>query len=65
VAHGPQFTAETSKFAPELLQQLNERGLNLHPGQFEESGLQGVARRADGEFEGGTDPRREGVALGF
>jgi gamma-glutamyltranspeptidase/glutathione hydrolase len=65
VAHGDHFTAETAKFAPELLVGMNQRGLNPQPGQYEESGLQGVLARADGTFEGGADPRREGVALSY
>jgi gamma-glutamyltranspeptidase len=44
---------------------MNQRGLNPQPGQYEESGLQGVLARADGTFEGGADPRREGVALSY
>jgi gamma-glutamyltranspeptidase/glutathione hydrolase len=65
VAHGDHFTAEIAKFAPELLSGMNQRGLNLQPGQYEESGLQGALVRADGTFEGGVDPRREGVALSY
>jgi len=65
VAHGAQFSAETAKFAPGLLMQLNERGLNLRPGQYEESGLQGVVALPDGTLQGGADPRREGVARGY
>jgi gamma-glutamyltranspeptidase/glutathione hydrolase len=65
VAHGDHFTAETAKFAPELLNGMNQRGLNPQPGQYEESGLQGVLVRADGTYEGGADPRREGVALSY
>jgi len=65
VAHGDHFTAETAKFAPELLNGMIQRGLNPQPGQFEESGLQGVLVRADGSYEGGADPRREGVALSY
>jgi gamma-glutamyltranspeptidase / glutathione hydrolase len=65
VAHGENFTAETAKFAPELLVGMNQRGLNPQQGRYEESGLQGVLVRADGTFEGGADPRREGVALSY
>jgi gamma-glutamyltranspeptidase / glutathione hydrolase len=65
VAHGDHFTAETAKFAPVLLNGMNQHGLNPQPGQYEESGLQGVLVRADGSYEGGADPRREGVALSY
>jgi gamma-glutamyltranspeptidase/glutathione hydrolase len=65
VAHGDHFTAESARFAPELLNGMLQRGLNPQPVQFEESGLQGVLVRADGSYEGGADPRREGVALSY
>jgi gamma-glutamyltranspeptidase/glutathione hydrolase len=65
VAHGDHFTAESAKFAPELLNGMLQRGLNPQQGQYEESGLQGVLVRADGSYEGGADPRREGVALSY
>jgi gamma-glutamyltranspeptidase/glutathione hydrolase len=65
VAHGDHFTAETAKFAPELLNGMIQRGLNPQAGHYEESGLQGVLVRADGSYEGGADPRREGVALSY
>ncbi len=63
VAHGANFSSEVTKFPPALVGELNARGLDLQPGQYEESGLQGVARLADGTLSGGADPRREGVAL--
>jgi gamma-glutamyltranspeptidase/glutathione hydrolase len=65
VAHGADFGAETDRFEPGLLSQLNTLGFHLQPGQFEESGLQGLKVLADGTLEGGVDPRREGVALGY
>jgi gamma-glutamyltranspeptidase/glutathione hydrolase len=65
VAHNDHFTAESAKFAPELLVGMSQLGLNPQPGQYEESGLQGVLAHADGSFEGGADPRREGVALSY
>jgi gamma-glutamyltranspeptidase / glutathione hydrolase len=65
IAHGANFSAETAKFAPELLVGMNQRGLNPQPVQYEESGLQGVLAHADGSFEGGADPRREGVAISY
>ena len=65
VAHGDHFTAETAKFPPELLNGMHQRGLDLQPGLYEESGLQGVLAHPDGSFEGGVDPRREGVALSY
>ena len=65
VARGSSFSAEVAKFAPGLVPQLQERGLDVHLGQYEESGLQGITRDKDGRLSGGVDPRREGVALGL
>jgi gamma-glutamyltranspeptidase/glutathione hydrolase len=65
VARGSNFSAEVAKFAPGLVAELNARGVAVHPGQYEESGLTGVAVRSDGSLSGGADPRREGVALGY
>jgi gamma-glutamyltranspeptidase/glutathione hydrolase len=65
VAHDDHFTAETARFAPELLVGMSQHGLNPQPGRYEESGLQGVLARTDGTYEGGADPRREGVALSY
>jgi gamma-glutamyltranspeptidase/glutathione hydrolase len=65
VVRGGNFAAETARFAPGLLDALNARGMDLHPGEYEESGLQGVRVRADGSLDGAADPRREGVALAY
>jgi gamma-glutamyltranspeptidase/glutathione hydrolase len=65
VAHGADFTAETALFPPGMLQSLIDAGMQIRSAQYEESGLQGVLVRADGSLEGGADPRREGIALGY
>jgi gamma-glutamyltranspeptidase/glutathione hydrolase len=65
VARDANFSAEVAKFPPGFLDALNARGLNVHLGQYEESGLQGVRVAADGSLNGAADPRREGVALGY
>jgi gamma-glutamyltranspeptidase/glutathione hydrolase len=65
VAHGPNFSGEAQRFQPGLLVQLNALGINVRPGQFEESGLTGLSVEADGTLHGGADPRREGVALAY
>ncbi len=65
IAHGDHFTAETAKFAPEVLNGMIAHGLDPKPVQYEESGLTGVLVRADGSYAGGADPRREGVALSY
>jgi gamma-glutamyltranspeptidase/glutathione hydrolase len=62
VARGPNFNGEVTKFSPEILAGLTQRGIDLKPGQGEDSGLTGVMIR-DGRVDGGADPRREGVVL--
>ena len=62
VARGSNFQGEVTKFSPELLAALQARGIDLKPGQGEDSGVQGVLIR-DGQVDGGFDPRREGVVL--
>jgi gamma-glutamyltranspeptidase/glutathione hydrolase len=62
VARGPSFQGELSKFPPQLLDALRAKGIDLRPGQGEDSGVQGVLIR-DGKIDGGADPRREGVVL--
>jgi gamma-glutamyltranspeptidase/glutathione hydrolase len=62
VARGPNFNGEVTKFSPQNLAGLRARGIDLKPGQGEDSGLTGVLIR-DGRIDGGADPRREGVVL--
>ena len=62
VARGANFQGEVKKFSPEVLEGLGQRGIDLKPGQGEDSGLTGVLIR-DGKIDGGADPRREGVVL--
>jgi len=62
VARGKNFNGEVTKFSPELLAALREKGIELRPGQGEDSGVHGVLIR-DGRVDGGFDPRREGVVL--
>lgn len=63
VARGNGFNGEVTKFSPELLRALEQRGIKLQPGQGEDSGIQGVMIRPGGRFDGGYDPRREGRAI--
>jgi len=65
VAHGARFTGEAGKFGPQLLEALTAHGLEVHVSQYEESGLTGLKVLPDGSFDGGADPRREGVAVGY
>ena len=62
VARGPRFNGEVTKFSPAMLAALRAKGIDLKPGQGEESGDHGVLIR-DGRVDGGYDPRREGVVL--
>ncbi len=62
IARGDTFSGELSKFSPEVLAGLRERGMVLKAGRAENSGLHGVERLPDGTYEGAADSRREGVA---
>ena len=62
VARGSSFGGEVGKFSPEILAGLRARGIDLKPGQGEDSGVHGVLIR-NGKIDGGFDPRREGVVL--
>jgi gamma-glutamyltranspeptidase/glutathione hydrolase len=62
VARGPNFQGEVDKFSPQVLEGLRQRGIELKPGQGEDSGVTAVLIR-DGRIDGGADPRREGVVL--
>lgn len=61
VARGDGFGADTAMFSPELRAALAERGIVLRENTSENSGLHGAIWR-DGRWDGGADPRREGVA---
>ena len=62
VARGANFQGEVTKFPPEVLAGLKARGIDLKPGQGEDSGVHAVMIR-DERIDGGYDPRREGVVL--
>ncbi len=62
VARGRNFNGEVTKFTPAMLAALRAKGIDLKPGQGEDSGVHGVLIR-DGRVDGGYDPRREGVVL--
>ena len=61
VAKGDGFGADTAMFGPDMKAALAERGISLSPNTSENSGLHGAIWR-DGRWDGGADPRREGVA---
>ncbi|GAA3898353.1 gamma-glutamyltransferase [Sphingomonas limnosediminicola] len=62
LARGPNFQGEVTKFSPEILEGLRQRGIHLKPGQGEDSGVTAVLIR-NGRIDGAADPRREGVVL--
>jgi len=65
VAHGPSFTADA--FPAAITAGLAARGLPLDTARGENSGLQLIVRASGpaGGYDGGADPRREGLARGF
>ncbi|HZU50527.1 MAG TPA: gamma-glutamyltransferase family protein, partial [Sphingomicrobium sp.] len=62
VARGSNFQGEVGKFSPAVLAGLRQRGIDLRPGQGEDSGVTAVLVRG-GKIDGAADPRREGVVL--
>ncbi len=62
VAKGSGFGADTQMFSPDLTAALAAQGIVLSPNASENSGLHGAIWR-NGRWDGGADPRREGVAL--
>ncbi|MCF2514762.1 gamma-glutamyltransferase family protein [Sphingomonas sp. G124] len=62
VARGRNFNGEVTKFSPGMMAALQAKGVDLKPGQGEDSGVHAVMIR-DGRVDGGYDPRREGVVL--
>ena len=62
VARGANLQGEVDKFSPRLLDGLRRRGIDLKPGQGEDSGVTAVLIR-NGRIDGAADPRREGVVL--
>ena len=61
IARGSRFQGEVNDMPANVLEGLRARGIEVKPGQGEDSGLHGVLIR-NGQFDGGADPRREGVA---
>jgi gamma-glutamyltranspeptidase/glutathione hydrolase len=64
VARGNQYSAETDLLGPEVTAALAARGMKFSTGFGENSGLHGI-KAVPGGWQGGADPRREGVAEGF
>jgi gamma-glutamyltranspeptidase/glutathione hydrolase len=65
ISLGNYYFGEVSKFPPGVMEGLKAKGVTVVASSFaEDSGLHGIAAKAGG-YEGGADPRREGVARGF
>jgi gamma-glutamyltranspeptidase/glutathione hydrolase len=65
VAKGDRYSGDTAMFASATLAGLAARGIVLRPDDHENSGVHILLHRADGGYEGGADPRRDGIAKGF
>jgi len=65
IARGGSIQSEPKRYAPGVVDALAAKGLKVSAGfAAEGSGIHGVIKRAGG-YEGGADPRREGVAVGY
>lgn len=64
VARGESITVELKRMEPKIRSALVAMGYVVTDVQGEESGLNGLLRQSDGKFEGGVDPRRNGVVVG-
>jgi gamma-glutamyltranspeptidase / glutathione hydrolase len=62
VVRGEMIGADTDMIAPDIRDALAAAGMALQPNATETSGLHGAIWR-DGRWDGGADPRREGVAI--
>jgi gamma-glutamyltranspeptidase/glutathione hydrolase len=65
IARGGSIQTEPKRYAPGVLDALIAKGLKASSGfSAEGSGIHGIIKR-NGGYEGGADPRREGVAVGY
>lgn len=62
VVRGEMVGADTDLIAPDIRDALAAAGMALKPNATETSGLHGAIWR-DGRWDGGADPRREGVSV--
>jgi gamma-glutamyltranspeptidase/glutathione hydrolase len=63
VARGDMIRIEQPRMEPAVWDGLTAMGYKLSPLAGEESGLNGILLQPDGTFDGGSDPRREGVVI--
>lgn len=61
VARGNKVRIEKERASSELISGLRNFGYDLKESAGENSGLSVIVRKANGEYVGGVDPRREGV----
>jgi gamma-glutamyltranspeptidase/glutathione hydrolase len=61
IAKGNSIRVEAGRMDKAIIEGLKDKGYKLDEVAGEESGLNGVKRLKKGSFEGGTDPRREGI----
>jgi gamma-glutamyltranspeptidase / glutathione hydrolase len=61
IARGNDYIGELGRFSPAVLSGLRARGIEVKSGRAEGSGLHGIRKRPDANYEGGADSRREGV----
>jgi gamma-glutamyltranspeptidase/glutathione hydrolase len=62
VVRGDTVGADTALIAPDVRDALAAAGIRVAPNTTETSGIQGAMWR-NGRWDGGADPRREGVAV--
>ncbi|HEY4124229.1 MAG TPA: gamma-glutamyltransferase family protein [Rhizomicrobium sp.] len=62
IARDPNIEGEVSRFSPDIVKGLAEKGIVLKQESGESSGLHGIFVK-NGQLEGGADSRREGAAL--
>ncbi|WKL58755.1 gamma-glutamyltransferase [Asticcacaulis sp. ZE23SCel15] len=63
IARGDSLRIETGRMNPAVVTSLTGMGYNITASAGEESGIHGIMRTPDGSYDGGADPRREGVVL--
>lgn len=63
VARGEVLRVEKARMKAALLRGLTDMGYTITNLEGEESGIHGILRQPDGSFEGGADPRREGIVV--
>ncbi|ESQ73528.1 gamma-glutamyltransferase family protein [Asticcacaulis sp. AC402] len=63
VARGKSIRIEKERMEPKVWDELVAMGYQITAMSGEESGLNGILRRKDGSFDGGSDPRRSGIVM--